>query len=136
MLKGIYNLFLGLLVTIKNFFSPRVTLQYPSERAQMSPRFRGAVKIDLNRCITCGMCVRACPNNCLSLTVKPLEEGKRMINSFTYNMETCLFCRLCVEPCPVSCVSMDNKEYEWSAYDRKPFIIDYTCEYGKVVKSK
>ena len=135
MIKGIYNLLIGLLVTIKNFFSPRVTLQYPDERAGMSERFMGAVKIDLNKCITCGMCVRACPNNCLALTVKHLEGGKKMIQSFTYNMETCLFCRLCVEPCPMSCVSMDNKDYEWATYERRP-LIDYTNEYGRVVKSK
>ncbi len=69
----LYELLIGLSVTLKNLFAPKVTIQYPEEKTPQSPRFRGLhalrrypngqerCNIDLFKCIYCGFCEEACP---------------------------------------------------------------------------
>ena len=51
----------GLMLTLKYFFKPKVTLNYPFEKGYLSPRFRGehALRRYPNgeeRCIACKLC--------------------------------------------------------------------------------
>ncbi|MDP2839024.1 MAG: 4Fe-4S binding protein, partial [Syntrophales bacterium] len=68
-IKGAGSLIAGLGVTIRAFFQPAVTSQYPRQLLNVSPRFRGHIKLvadsdngDKNGCIACGICVRNCPS--------------------------------------------------------------------------
>ncbi|MGH8222060.1 MAG: NADH-quinone oxidoreductase subunit NuoI, partial [Woeseiaceae bacterium] len=38
---SLWELWRGLSVTLRNFFRPAVTVQYPEEKTPQSPRFRG-----------------------------------------------------------------------------------------------
>lgn len=117
------SLIKGLRVTAKYLFSPSVTLQYPKQRWTPPERFRGRVGLRPKKCISCQMCARACPNNCLEVRFNVGEDKKRKLNEFIYHMDTCLFCGLCVEPCPTSAIFM-NHDYELSVYDRNTLIMD------------
>jgi NADH-quinone oxidoreductase subunit I len=62
----LYELALGLGVTLKAFFAPKITIQYPEEKTPQSPRFRGLHALrrypnGQERCIACGFCEEACP---------------------------------------------------------------------------
>jgi NADH-quinone oxidoreductase subunit I len=53
-------------LTLKYFFKPKATINYPYEKAPTSPRFRGEhalrrYDIDVVKCIYCGLCQEACP---------------------------------------------------------------------------
>jgi NADH-quinone oxidoreductase subunit I len=60
-------------LTLKYFFKPKATINYPYEKAPQSPRFRGEhalrrypngeerYDIDMVKCIYCGLCQEACP---------------------------------------------------------------------------
>ncbi len=55
------EIFYGLFLTLKYFFKPKVTLNYPYEKGPISPRFRGehALRRYPNgeeRCIACKLC--------------------------------------------------------------------------------
>lgn len=113
----------GLAVTGKYLFKPAVTLQYPRERWTPPARFRGRVALRPEKCISCQMCVRICPNYSLEVKFNIAEDKKRKLQGFIYHMDTCLFCGLCAEQCPTSAIFM-NHEYEFAVYDRKKLIMD------------
>ena len=60
------ELFKGLAVTGRHFFSRKITVQFPEEKTPLSPRFRGlhALRRYENgeeRCIACKLCEAVCP---------------------------------------------------------------------------
>ncbi len=95
------------------------TLQYPFERYEMFPRFRGVLchlrdEQGQPRCTACMNCERACPHGVISI----VAEGKgkqRRPKSYTYNLARCIFCRLCVESCPFDAIEM-SREYEVTSF--------------------
>ena len=66
------------------------------------------VRIDPDKCIQCGMCVRECPHRLLTNT----ESG---ISAFG---EGCIQCGHCVAVCPQEAVSLT--EYDMSEVERVP----------------
>ena len=76
LLSGIGSLLTGLKVTGREFFTPKVTEQYPENRAtlKMFDRYRGELVMPhdaegKNRCIACGLCQAACPVSYTHLTL-------------------------------------------------------------------
>src|SRR5690606_11328781 len=67
-------------------------------------RWLMAVFIDLEPCINCGLCRRACPTE----TIKYFSTGRR-----THVVEPagCIDCDICVQICPERCIHRDE-EYE------------------------
>ena len=55
----------GMILTMKQMFRPKFTRQYPEERFNPPPSFRGRpVLVEENgveRCVACGLCARVCP---------------------------------------------------------------------------
>ncbi len=116
---GMISLFIGMRVTIKNYFAPSVTLEYPIKKKKMAPNFRGMVDLKPEACVICYQCIKICPVAALDLTHKQMvADGKKKneITKFTYNAELCCFCGLCDEICPTDAIFM-NKMYEVSVYD-------------------
>ena len=112
------SLLIGMRVTIKNFFAPSVTLDYPNKKQPMAANFRGMVDLKPEACVICYQCIKICPTAALYLSHKtvPVQEKKKMeITKFTYNAVLCCFCGLCDEICPTDAIFM-NKMYEVSAY--------------------
>ncbi|MCR5054580.1 MAG: 4Fe-4S dicluster domain-containing protein [Lachnospiraceae bacterium] len=82
---------------LKNLFKPPVTTKYPFVPFEYPERARGHIDIEIDQCIGCGMCVRACPSSALSVNK---NEGTWTINRFD-----CIVCGYCVEKCPKKCLS-------------------------------
>ena len=98
------------------------SLQYPEEKVEMFPRFRGPL-VQLRdpetgepRCTACGMCVKACPHGCI--TVEGEGKGKdRKPTVYTYDVGHCVFCRQCVEACPFNAIEL-SRFYELGMYEK------------------
>ena len=115
---GALSLAIGMKVTLKNFFAPAITLEYPLKKKTMSANFRGLVDLKPEACVICYQCIKICPVAALDLAHKQVvvqEKKKNEITKFTYNAELCCFCGLCDEICPTDAIFM-NKQYEVSAY--------------------
>ena len=63
----------GMWVTLKNFWTPKVTRQYPEERPQMPERWRG--RLDLiydpfgeHKCEVCFQCAQVCPVEAIDMS--------------------------------------------------------------------
>jgi len=125
------ELWVGLWVTLKNQFRPHITVEYPKERVELSPRFRGVPRLRYHPesgeelCIACHLCETVCPDDCIHIVSekKPDGKGKRLV-SFEINYERCCFCGLCVDPCPtkpLTAIYMSH-DYEMADYKREPFV--------------
>lgn len=117
----------GLKITLWHMFSPAITVQYPYEKLTLSDRYRGALAFHPDICISCEMCVRACPSNCISLEAKRNEETKKKdLAWYRIDFGKCNYCRLCEEICPTKPKSVHHtKEYELSFSNRGEFMQEW-----------
>lgn len=115
----------GLGITLKHTFEKDITIQYPEEMPFLQDRFRGCLAFDFSKCIACGLCTKACPNNVLSLeTVKEEGAKKKKLLSYTIDLQYCLFCNLCVEVCPTNTLYFTHN-FELSKFKREDIKIVY-----------
>ncbi len=136
---GFYTVLLGLKVTWKYLVSKPITLQYPDERWDIPDGSRGKLDTEIDDCIGCMACARACPVDCITITTKKAPKGldlgttsdgtkkKLVVPQFDIDISICLYCGLCVESCPTGCIRM-TKDYEYSTYDRRK---DLLLHFGK-----
>ena len=130
------SIWVGMNITLKHLFTPSITLQYPEEKWEMPERSRNQLFNDINDCIGCDQCVRACPVDCIYLDTEKVSEGedlgltskgtkKRLkVLRFDIDMGLCCYCGLCTYPCPTECLTM-TPNYESSVYDRSDLLYNY-----------
>ncbi len=129
-LSGLWNLLVGLSVTIRYFFKPVTTVQYPEVRMPLSARSRSMIKLiydgekDQFNCVACMMCAKACPNSCIKLEGVRMPDGKRRMTTFKLDFSTCIFCGYCVEACGFDALTFVSEEYENTVYRRGSLLQD------------
>ena len=103
------ELFQGLGVTGRYLFKTKFTVQYPEEKAPLSPRFRGlhALRRYENgeeRCIACKLCEATCPALAITIEAEPRADGSRRTTRYDIDLFKCIFCGFCEESCPVDSI--------------------------------
>ena len=103
------ELLVGLSVTLRQFFRPKVTIQYPEEKTPQSPRFRGlhALRRYANgqeRCIACKLCEAVCPALAITIESEQRDDGSRRTTRYDIDLTKCIFCGFCEESCPVDSI--------------------------------
>lgn len=133
---GVSTVLIGMKVTFKHLFVPYVTIQYPDVRLKLPERERNRLYVNMDDCIGCDQCARACPVSCISIeTVKGLpgedlgktSNGKKKalwVTKFDIDIAKCCFCQLCVFPCPTECIYMTDV-FEYSEYERGKLVYDF-----------
>jgi formate hydrogenlyase subunit 6/NADH:ubiquinone oxidoreductase subunit I len=58
---NVKSIAIGMKITLKYCFQKTVTVQYPEQRLSFAPRYRGIHEFELDKCIACDMCAKACP---------------------------------------------------------------------------
>ncbi len=131
--KTMSTILVGMRISLKYCFAKTVTLQYPDVAPALQPRYRGFHFYEIEKCISCDLCAKACPVDCIYIE----KTGPRKINKesgiaeggkmtrYAIDYAKCMFCALCVDPCPTDCIHMGNV-HDMSGYTREDMIVEFT----------
>ena len=128
--SALKTLGIGLKVTLKEYFTPKTTEQYPENRKttlHVAKRHRGRLVFKRNddktyKCTACTMCEKACPNETIKILAhmeENLETGrkKKVLDDYQYDLGDCMFCQLCVNSCNFDAIEFTN-DFENSVFDK------------------
>ncbi|MBF0197788.1 MAG: NADH-quinone oxidoreductase subunit I [Planctomycetes bacterium] len=145
---GLTSAFEGMSISLASLFVRPVTVQYPdvdvkSDEAMrenyngplrgMPDNYRGLLDVDLEICISCKLCEKACPIDCILIEDVKIDKkqivgrnGKSTMKmkspiQFDIDNSKCMFCGLCVDPCPTGAIVHTN-EFEFNRSDRSQLI--------------
>jgi len=118
----LWELLKGMRVTLRYFFSKKITVLYPEEKTPQSPRFRGlhALRRYPNgeeRCIACKLCEAVCPAAAITIESTVAEDGTRRTSSYDIDLFKCIFCGFCEEACPVDAI-VETRIFEYHMEER------------------
>ncbi|MFO1465716.1 MAG: NADH-quinone oxidoreductase subunit NuoI [Steroidobacteraceae bacterium] len=103
------EMFSGMWVTLKSFFAPKITINYPEEKTPQSFRYRGlhALRRYPNgeeRCIACKLCEAVCPALAITIESDVANDGTRRTTRYDIDLFKCIYCGFCEEACPVDAI--------------------------------
>ena len=87
--RGVYTVLVGMRVTIRQFFEPNVTHQYPYEHdyekkqnvREIPKGYRGQLYNRTEDCIGCKKCEMICPVDCITIDATKLPKGEQLWDS-------------------------------------------------------
>jgi NADH-quinone oxidoreductase subunit I len=118
----LYELLVGLSVTLRNLFVRKVTIQYPEEKTPQSPRFRGLHALrrypnGQERCIACKLCEAVCPALAITIESDVGADGTRRTTRYDIDLFKCIYCGFCEEACPVDAI-VETRLHEYHMENR------------------
>lgn len=139
---AVRSLATGMKVTIGEYFTSKITEQYPENRKttlHVSKRHRGRLVMkrdenDVVKCVACTMCEKVCPNGTIKILSQMVtnEEGKkkRQLVDYQYDLGDCMFCELCVNACNFDAIEFTN-DFENSVFEREKLVLHLDKEHYK-----
>lgn len=144
---GIWTVLVGMRITWSHLFTKKVTIQYPNVKRELPDRVRNRLYVNMDDCIGCDQCAKACPVNCIAIeTIKALPTDdlgatstgnkKRLwVSRFDIDIAKCCYCGLCVYPCPTECIEMTDV-FEFSEYNRNDLVYRFSTMTAAEVAEK
>ncbi len=132
--SAVKTLAVGMKTTLKEYFLPKSTEQYPENRKttlHVSERHRGRLVMlrDDNgavKCTACTLCEKTCPNGSIKIKTEMVEteEGKkkRRLVDYQYDLGDCMFCQLCVNACNFGAIKFTN-DFENATFSRDALVL-------------
>lgn len=131
---GIKTLATGLKVTMKEYFTPKSTEQYPENRKttlHVAKRHRARLVMLRDaegalKCTACTLCEKTCPNGTIKITTEMVttDDGKkkRKLVDYQYDLGDCMFCQLCVNACNFGAIEFTN-DFENSTFSLDALVL-------------
>jgi NADH-quinone oxidoreductase subunit I len=124
----------GLGVTFRHIFRKKDTVQYPEEKHEFGPDYRGVPALvkdqdGRDKCVACYMCQWVCPPLAISIEASeypkdhPLHQIEKYPAKFEINMLRCIYCGLCEEVCPEEAIFL-QKDFAITGYTREELQFD------------
>ena len=131
---GIKTLATGLKVTMKEYFTPKSTEQYPENRKttlHVAKRHRARLVMLRDaegalKCTACTLCEKTCPNGTIKIKTEMVttDDGKkqRKLGDYQCDLGDCMFCQLCVNACNFGAIEFTN-DFENSTFSRDALVL-------------
>jgi len=160
-IQGFLTAVKGLFLTVRHLFAARkkrgtidirdenyfeeqqgvTTVQYPKEKMPIPEVARYQLHVEIDDCIVCDLCAKACPVDCIDIqSIKSPEAiGKTSDGSvkrlypakFDIDMAKCMYCGLCTVVCPTECITMTDQ------YDKTtPHLSDLIYEFSDMTEEE
>src|SRR6266571_8997925 len=116
-------------LSLRYFFKPKATVNYPFEKNPISPRFRGEHVLRRypngeERCIACKLCEAICPAQAITIEAGPRRnDGTRRTTRYDIDMVKCIYCGYCQEACPVDAI-VEGPNFEFATETREELYYD------------
>ena len=94
----LWELLQGLRVTLRAFFAPKFTIQYPEEK-------------------TCKLCEAVCPALAITIDSDIGPDGTRRTTRYDIDLFKCIYCGFCEEACPVDAI-VETRIHEYHMENR------------------
>ncbi len=85
---------------LKNLLTKYATRLYPFQKIETFKDVKGELKIEMEKCILCGVCQIKCPSQCIAVDKKD--------KSWEVDPFACVYCGICVEACPAKCLFQER----------------------------
>ena len=101
----------------KNLFSKPMTVPFPHESIPIPDGYRGEQVFDIEKCISCGLCSRICPNRAIEMVPAPEEYKDKYPKKYPkIDLGKCCFCGLCQDICAKGSITL-TKGFFLSTFD-------------------
>ncbi|OYT26787.1 MAG: NADH:ubiquinone oxidoreductase chain I-like protein [Candidatus Altiarchaeales archaeon ex4484_96] len=115
MIKTIWEL-------IRNLINKPITVRFPKQQIEIPEGFRGEHKYELDKCISCGLCSRVCPNRAIEMVEAPQKHKEKYPKKYPrIDLGKCCFCGFCEDICPTDALKLTKNVY-LSTFDIKNVI--------------
>ncbi len=139
-----WEILVGMGVTLKNLFTPPITVDYPAKPKPAFQTYRGVHALrrypdGKEVCIGCSLCEGYCPSRAIEIHTHQshLNQNEKIVDVYNIDMLRCIFCGNCVEVCPVEAIVM-TRDYEISARTKSELLFnkEMLLEQGKRYQNK
>jgi NADH-quinone oxidoreductase subunit I len=120
----------GIQTTMRHFFGPKVTQQFPEQRPQMPPNYRGVHRLNRDeqgrvKCVACYMCSTACPAHCIDIVAapSPWPDREKYPETFVIDELRCIYCGMCEQACPCDAVELTSL-FDLTGLSREEMMFD------------
>jgi NADH-quinone oxidoreductase subunit I len=120
----------GLQTTVGHLFTPKVTQQFPEQRPDLPPNYRGVHRLNRDtqgrvRCVACYMCATACPAHCIDIVAaaSPWPDREKYPETFVIDELRCIYCGMCEEACPVDAIELTSL-FDLTGLSREEMMFD------------
>ncbi len=103
------------------------------EGATIWDNYRGQHSLNVEDCISCGVCERSCPDKAIEMVIDHAISDVNRHPQVDYGR--CCFCSLCVDSCPQQCLEM-TPVYEIVSYERNGLVTSPAILYENYKKYK
>ena len=106
----------------KNLVSKPMTVRFPHESIPIPDGYRGEHAYDMDKCISCGLCAKICPNMAIEMIKAPNEYKDKYPKTYPkIDLGKCCFCGLCEDICPTDAIKL-TKNFFLSTFDSSTVI--------------
>jgi NADH-quinone oxidoreductase chain I len=97
---------------VHNLFSKPMTVQFPHESIPIPERYRGEHSYDIEKCISCGLCAKICPNRAIEMIEAPKKYKHKYSKTYLkIDLGKCCFCGLCEDICPKESIRLTQNVF-------------------------